>query len=110
MNSVISDMMAGVKEQKVSHLKTLKKLSNEKNLMTKKFKELRDENANLKIELDNHMQIYQLYQRDFDAKEATLSNAEKEKMELKMAELLTIIEKERVTWMFNRDSLKASKL
>ena len=48
MHSVISNMMAGVKEQKVNHLKSLKKLSNEKTLMTKKFKELKDENANLK--------------------------------------------------------------
>ena len=106
MHSVISNMMAGVKEQKVNHLKSLKKLSNEKTLMTKKFKELKDENANLKIKLDNHMQVYQSYQKDFDLKEATLSENEKEKMEMKMAELLTIIEKERVQWMFNRDSLK----
>ena len=106
MNSVISNMMAGVKEQKVNHLKSLKKLSNEKTLMTKKFKELKDENANLKVELDNHMQSYQSYQKDFDLKEATLSENEKEKMEIKMAELLTIIEKERVQWLFNRDSLK----
>ena len=52
------------------------------------------------------MQVYQSYQKDFDLKEATLSENEKEKMEMKMAELLTIIEKERVQWMFNRDSLK----
>ena len=98
--------MAGVKEQKVNHLKSLKKLSNEKNALNKKFKEVRDENSNSKILLDEKMKKYQTYQFNFDETESSLNDIEKEEMEVKMAELLTVIERERTAWMYNRDSLK----
>lgn len=106
MHNVISSMMAGVKEQKVNHLKSLKKLTNEKNALNKKFKEVRDENSNSKILLDEKMKKYQTYQFNFDESEKSLNDIEKEEMEVKMAELLTVIERERTAWMYNRDSLK----
>lgn len=60
MNNVISEMMNSVKEQKVVHMKNIKRLTNEKALLTGQFKESKDGNAKLKQNLDVNIQKYQV--------------------------------------------------
>ena len=106
MHNIISAMMAGVKEQKVNHLKSLKKLTNEKNILTKKFKDLREVHATSKVVLDQNMKTYQSFQRDYDSLDVNAEESLREEIEMKMADLLTTIERDRGAWMQTRDSLK----
>jgi hypothetical protein len=64
MNNVISEMMNSVKEQKVQHMKNIKRLTNEKALLTSQFKESKEANVKLKSNLDVNIQKYQV--RTFD--------------------------------------------
>ena len=60
MNTVISEMMNTVKEQKVQHMKNIKRLTNEKALVTAQFKDCKDGNSKLKGLLDSNIQQYQV--------------------------------------------------
>ena len=66
MNTVITQMMQGVKEQKVNHMKNIKKLTNEKQTLNDRFKSLKDSNAALKSTLDVAMKKYQGLQGQYD--------------------------------------------
>jgi hypothetical protein len=60
MNNVISEMMNTVKEQKVQHMKNIKRLTNEKAQVTNSFKESKESNVRLKSNLDKNIQQYQV--------------------------------------------------
>lgn len=66
MNNVISEMMHSVKEQKVSHMKNIKRLTNEKTLLSKNMKDSKESNTLLKSSLDKHINKYQDLQRAYD--------------------------------------------
>jgi hypothetical protein len=72
MNNVISEMMNSVKEQKVQHMKNIKRLTNEKALLTSQFKESKEANVKLKSNLDVNIQKYQV--RPFDVWSAMQSS------------------------------------
>jgi hypothetical protein len=63
MNNVISEMMNTVKEQKVQHMKNIKRLTNEKAQVTNGFKEAKEGNVRLKSNLDKNIQQYQVRAR-----------------------------------------------
>ena len=66
MNTVITQMMQGVKEQKVNHMKNIKKLTMEKTSLNDKFKQLKDVNGTLKGTLDGTIKRYQQLQAQYD--------------------------------------------
>lgn len=66
MNNVISQMMQNVKEQKVIHMKNIKRLTNEKAVVTKNLKDEKDESTALKELLDKNIARYQQLQSQFD--------------------------------------------
>mmetsp|Transcript_5640 Transcript_5640/g.12401 ORF Transcript_5640/g.12401 Transcript_5640/m.12401 type:complete len:722 (-) Transcript_5640:345-2510(-) len=133
MNTVISEMMNGVKEQKVQHMKNIKRLTNEKAMLSKNFKELKDGNVTLKGRLDKDIQQYQSLQKTYDSvagEVAAIADAgllegdagfeagqqaqaqkqeEAEAMANRMIELLTGIENSRLQYTEKRDSLKRIK-
>ena len=52
-------MMQGVKEQKVNHMKNIKKLTAEKAQLNDRFKTVKDSNGTLKAAIDAAMKRYQ---------------------------------------------------
>lgn len=127
MNTAISSMMQGVKEQKVQHMKNIKRLTNEKAVLSKTFKEHKDSNAALKSELDTDIQKYQALQKRYDELAMEASQEEfkedpehseeqsqqvREKTEAaeamanSMIQLLTKIENDRLKYTERRDALK----
>ena len=60
MKTVISEMINTVKEQKVQHMKNIKRLTNGKTLVTAQFKDCKDSNSKLKGLLDSNIQQYQV--------------------------------------------------
>eukprot|EP00600_Ochromonadales_sp_CCMP1393_P008823 CAMPEP_0174954044 /NCGR_PEP_ID=MMETSP0004_2-20121128/205_1 /TAXON_ID=420556 /ORGANISM="Ochromonas sp., Strain CCMP1393" /LENGTH=787 /DNA_ID=CAMNT_0016201813 /DNA_START=43 /DNA_END=2407 /DNA_ORIENTATION=- len=133
MNNVISEMMNGVKDQKVQHMKNIKRLTNEKAMLSKNFKEVKDFNTKLKGNLDKSIQQYQVLQKAYDTLDAEVQatadvegsegdaaydeavrvhaekQAEAEAMAQKMIELLTTIENSRLQYTEKRDNLKRIK-
>lgn len=121
MNQVISQMMQDVKEQKVSHMKNIKRLTNEKALLTKNVKDWKDDNTQLKQLLDQNISKYQQLQQQFDA----FSNSEEELRDEngqpidrekhaetianEMIPLLTKIEQDRLAYTEKRDAINRAK-
>lgn len=107
MNAVISTVIDGVKDQKVRHLKSLKKLNIEKSDLAKQEKSLKDRNAQLKQTLDEDMKRYMALQSEYD----TLKKTEKstEAVSTKMAQLLQKIETDRTKWAERKDAIKKAK-
>jgi kinesin family protein 1/kinesin family protein 3/17 len=68
MNVAISGMMQSVKEEKVQHMKNIKRLTNEKALVKKNFEETKDSNVSIKVALDKNIKLYQQYQATYDEK------------------------------------------
>lgn len=66
MNSVISQMMQNVKEQKVVHMKNIKRLTNEKAMLQQTLKKDKEESMSLKQSLDENIAKYQKLQATFD--------------------------------------------
>jgi hypothetical protein len=66
MNSVISQMMQSVKEQKVVHMKNIKRLTNEKAMLQQTLKKDKEESMSLKQSLDENIAKYQKLQATFD--------------------------------------------
>jgi len=84
MNTVIGQMMQNVKDEKVKlrcvsftsrlingvlqvqHMKNIKRLTNEKALLAKTFRETKDEGSQLKQHLDTNINTYQLLQKKYD--------------------------------------------
>ena len=128
MNTVISEMMHDVKEQKVQHMKNIKRLTNEKALLSKNFKEYKEFNVQLKAGLDGSIQKYQQLQQQYDeaamevnseefkegpngpSEEEVLEQQQKqaaaEAMANEMIALLTKIEEDRQKYTEKRDALK----
>jgi septation ring formation regulator EzrA len=107
-------MMKSVKEQKVNQMKAIKRLTNEKTTLSKKFKDTKDINGSLKKELDESMKKYQVLQQEYDvigptAEAGGAAQAKAEKIASKMADLLTKIEADRQEWMQQRDLIKQLK-
>jgi hypothetical protein len=116
MNTVISEMMNGVKDQKVQHMKNIKRLTNEKAMLTKNFKESKESNATLKSGLDTSIQKYQVMQKKYDevasaaeAGDDPEKQAAAETMAQNMIELLTQIEGDRLKFTEKREALKKMK-
>eukprot|EP00428_Durinskia_dybowskii_P064440 CAMPEP_0170383522 /NCGR_PEP_ID=MMETSP0117_2-20130122/15518_1 /TAXON_ID=400756 /ORGANISM="Durinskia baltica, Strain CSIRO CS-38" /LENGTH=775 /DNA_ID=CAMNT_0010639227 /DNA_START=54 /DNA_END=2381 /DNA_ORIENTATION=+ len=116
MNNVISEMMDTVKDQKVLHMKNIKRLTNEKALLTNQFKESKENNSKLKGNLDENIQKYQEIQKQYDdlvvaeGEDNVQKAAEAEAMANQMIGLLTSIENDRVNYTEKRDNLKRMKL
>ena len=102
--------MAGVKDQKVNKMKSIKKLSNEKINLTKKVQDIRESNIALKILFDENTKSYLSLQIKYDIPRPGCSlvevEKEKEEIEIKMTSLLGSIESDRATYMKQRDLIK----
>lgn len=126
MNMVISEMMHSVKEQKVMHMKNIKRLTNEKTQLTKGMKDTKESNLKMKKDMDKYIVEYQQLQKRYDevaAHAATIegSNEEETKMlqtqELSKADeiartmitLLSTIEETRQQYTEQRTALKKLK-
>ena len=120
VNNVISTMMHAVKDEKVSHMKNIKRLTNEKALLTKNFKEGKDFNSKLKSQLDVSINDYQSLQKKYDEiaekEEYDAENAESRRkheeaeiMAQQMVMLLEKIEGDRLRFTEKRDALKQMK-
>lgn len=126
MNIVISEMMHSVKDQKVVHMKNIKRLTNEKTQLTKAMKETKESNLKMKKDMDKYIVEYQQLQKRYDevaAHAATIegSNDEETKMlqsqELSKADeiartmitLLSTIEETRQQYTEQRAALKKMK-
>jgi hypothetical protein len=126
MNMVISEMMHSVKEQKVMHMKNIKRLTNEKTQLTKGMKDTKESNLKMKKDMDKYIVEYQQLQKRYDevaAHAATIegSNDEETKMlqtqELSKADeiartmitLLSTIEETRQQYTEQRTALKKMK-
>ena len=132
VNTVMSQMMQDVKQQKVLHMKNIKRLTNEKALLTKNYKEMKDSNSALKVALDEHIARYQQLQSQFDSFEEEnfeegLEGKSQEEIDRIVAErqaehdknteelanemvpLLTKIEQDRQLYMDQREQLNRMK-
>lgn len=126
VNTVMSDMMNAVKEEKVTHMKNIKRLTNEKALLNKNFKETKEHNVGLKSNLDSNIRRYQQLQSSYDdstvnndgeyqadpnlsPEENAIRKDQQEKMADEMISLLTRIEEDRLKYTEKRDSLKRIK-
>jgi hypothetical protein len=121
MNQVISQMMQDVKEQKVAHMKNIKRLTNEKALLTKNMKDWKEENTQLKQVLDQSISKYQQLQQQFDSFSqledgATDENGQpidhEKQAEIianEMIPLLTKIEQDRLGYTEKRDAMNRGK-
>lgn len=128
VNNVISQMMQSVKEQKVLHMKNIKRLTNEKGLLGKNYKDLKEANIAIKQSLDEAIVKYQELQSRYDASASELEEemkrnegdkvamaklAEQEKANESLANemyaLLTKIEQDRVGYSEKRDELNKLK-
>ena len=126
MNMVISEMMHSVKEQKVMHMKNIKRLTNEKTQLTKGMKDTKESNLKMKKDMDKYIVEYQQLQKRYDevaAHAATIegSNEEETKIlqtqELSKADeiartmitLLSTIEETRQQYTEQRTALKKLK-
>lgn len=119
MNTVISKMMQTVKEDKVNHMKNIKRLGNEKTALATKLKESTEANGSLKAKLDSNMKRYQKMQKAYDKMAASTPAqgtaeynehaAKVEAVASDMADVLGQIEKDREAWLKTRDVIKAAK-
>lgn len=114
MNQAISGMMQSVKEEKVQHMKNIKRLTNEKALLTKNFKEFKDSSAAIKAELDQNIAQYQEYQAEYDAitndgEQDEAKQAKAEAIASRMIELLNNIELNKEKFTEKRTALKRMK-
>jgi len=111
MNVVMADMMEGVKDKKVSQMKQIKKLANEKALIQKKVKENKVMHAELKTGVDKDMKDYADMQAKYDVElNAGRENApENEQLAQQMASTLALIEEKRVSWGQMKQSMKEMK-
>lgn len=119
MNTVIGQMMQNVKDEKVQHMKNIKRLTNEKALLAKTFREAKDQGSNLKQQLDENINTYQLLQKKYDDLAALAGEndehsdpavqEEADRMANDMIQLLTNIESDRLLYTEKRDLLRKTK-
>ena len=111
MNVVMSDMMADMKEKKVSQMKNIKKLSNEKTTLQKKMKDGKSQQAQLKEEVDEDLKRYADMQAKYD--EELHSGREhlpdNEALARSMADLLGKIEGRKAQWIKMKEEAKELK-
>jgi len=126
MNIVISEMMHSVKEQKVMHMKNIKRLTNEKTQLTKGMKESKENNLRIKKDMDKYIVEYQQLQKGYDevaAYAATIEGSSDEETKMlqsrelakadeiarTMITLLSTIEETRQQYTEQRTALKKMK-
>ena len=111
MNVVMADMMEGVKDKKVSQMKQIKKLANEKTTLQKKVKEDKLKHAELKAGVDQNMKDYADIQAKYDSElNAGRENLpENEELAIQMAAILATIEEKRVQWGDMKKKMKDRK-
>jgi len=122
MNSIISTMMDSIKSQKLEHIKNIKRLTNEKNIRLKTFKDEKETNSRLSTDLDEKMKKYQTLQlsydtlskqliesadskNDEDPERELIVKSQAEKLASDMSTLLINIEKDRNDWLKRREAL-----
>jgi chromosome segregation ATPase len=110
LSNVMSTMMDTVKDQKVKQMKAIKRLTNEKAVMNKKFKDLRDENGAFKEKLDKNMAKYQEKQKLYDTMVSNGADPEElNRIATEMATTLADIEKDRAGWVQTKENAKNVK-
>lgn len=95
VNAAISTMMSTMKDEKVLHMKNIKKLTNEKAALSKEYKEAKESTAKLKARLDTSMKSYVELQKEADLPQVRADAAQLDAVSDKLASLLTGIEKDR---------------
>ena len=111
-------MMQKVKEQKLEHIKNIKRLTNEKTNLQKKFKDDKDKNSQLTSTLDEKMKKYQILSTNYEESVKALENIDETNLiEIKtlktkaiqiqsnMTLLLSNVEKDRNEWTKRRELL-----
>eukprot|EP00602_Paraphysomonas_sp_CaronLab_P001022 CAMPEP_0185033720 /NCGR_PEP_ID=MMETSP1103-20130426/22960_1 /TAXON_ID=36769 /ORGANISM="Paraphysomonas bandaiensis, Strain Caron Lab Isolate" /LENGTH=699 /DNA_ID=CAMNT_0027570099 /DNA_START=449 /DNA_END=2548 /DNA_ORIENTATION=+ len=115
MNSVISTMMRGIKEQKIDHMKKIKLLTIEKSDLVKSQKGLKEKCDVVKSELDKKMVAYNSLKGKYEECKPSEDDSEEVKAEKKetktnlaheMQALLNDIENTKTKWMEKKDALK----
>lgn len=112
MNTVISNMMTTVKDQKVNIMKNIKRLTNEKANITKRMKLYKDSNDGLRSKLDELMVEYQARQGEYDnliGQKDGENSALLESIGNDMASLLENIQANKNEWVKRREELRALK-
>ena len=106
--SAIKDMMATMKDEKVNHMKAIKRLSNEKSSLTKAAKEDKEQYSALKARIDANMKRYAALQKKVDDGAAE-GEGEFDAAANEMHALLSSIEADRANFIARRDALKRGK-
>lgn len=95
LSNIISERMKAIKDEKILRMKNIKRLQNEKTMLTKRFKKNKALNVTLKSKLDDDMQRYAALEEKF----ASLTNEqESEALVEEMQTLLERIENDRQEW------------
>lgn len=111
MNNVIATMMKDIKDQKLQHMKNVKKLTLQKNEIQSKQKDVKEKCDALKTKLEGNMGKYQKMQKLYETLDGSKPEHTQQKEELSshMAQLLTTIENDRAIWTEKKDALKSMK-
>lgn len=128
VNTVISQMMEDVKSQKVAHLKNIKRLTNEKQILLKNVKDYKDDNTVLKGSLDSNIQQYQSLQGKLDSiqeelvidasamndpvvlEQKKVKQREAEAIANEMIPLLTKIDTDKSMYLSKKDEIQKIKI
>lgn len=124
MNAVVGDMMNQVKQQKRDRIKRINGLTNEKTVLTKRFKENKEINGKLTATINAKTKSYQKLQREHDSTSALLQQAiasgksseitflksKEQDIASAMSDLVTQVESDRELWQQQRDDLEALKV
>lgn len=105
----IKDMMAVMKEEKVNHMKAIKRLANEKGNLTKAVKEDKEAYGVLKARIDSNMKRYAVLQKSVDEGIAETDALQFDAAASEMHELISAIEIDRSEFIARRDALKRGK-
>lgn len=118
MNSVISNMMKDMKDQKIDHMKKIKLLTIEKTDLGKKQKNVKEKCDALKASLDSRILNYNNKKAKYeenrpkegDADDVIAAKkAKKKELAAEMQEMLADIEKNKMKWVEKKDQLKILK-
>eukprot|EP01041_Mallomonas_annulata_P004119 gene4119-8190_t len=107
LSRALEEERNGVKEQKVAHLKLIKRLNIEKTDIAQKEKTLKERNALLKKSLDDDMKSYATLQTEYDTLKST--NESSEEVSTQMQSLLQKIEADRQKYLERKEALKKAK-
>lgn len=113
MHTVMSDMMHELKEQKIEHMKNLKRLQLEHETVLKKQDQTKAKSDEIRVTIMTSMKAYEKLQSTYnDMVEAEKSGAVMDREELanltnEMASLLSNIEVDKQQWMALKEAMKS---